>query len=196
MTRPGEHVSSQWAQWRERIDLEQYEARFAHATAHGEADFLVSLDPVPASVLDAGCGTGRLGAELGRRGVDVVGVDLDDDLLAFARRKSPDLGWVHADLATFDLGRTFDVVVMAGNVLLFCKPEVRSDIVARCAAHLAPRGVLVAGFSTDGVGHPMPVDEYDRYALTAGLALVERFATWDRDPFAGGSYAVSIHRPA
>ena len=42
---------------------------------HGEADFLSGFSP--SSVLDAGCGTGRVSIELSARGADVVGVDLD-----------------------------------------------------------------------------------------------------------------------
>src|SRR5262245_14786865 len=81
---------------------------------HGEADFVCRF--TPESVLDAGCGTGRVGIELARRGIDVVGVDLDDTMLATARTKAPDLPWITADLLDVDLGRTFDVVVMPGNV--------------------------------------------------------------------------------
>ncbi|PRC54475.1 SAM-dependent methyltransferase, partial [Mycobacterium sp. ITM-2017-0098] len=28
----------------------------------------------------------------------------------------------------------------------------------------------------------------------AGLELVDRWATWDREPFNGGDYAVTVHR--
>jgi SAM-dependent methyltransferase len=59
---------------------------------HGEADLVSSLDP--RSVLDAGCGTGRVAIELFRRGLDVVGVDLDPSMLARARAKAPGLPWV------------------------------------------------------------------------------------------------------
>jgi 2-polyprenyl-3-methyl-5-hydroxy-6-metoxy-1,4-benzoquinol methylase len=54
-------------------------------------------------VLDAGCGTGRIARELARRGLAVVGVDLDDVMLATARRKAPDIEWHTADLATVDV---------------------------------------------------------------------------------------------
>lgn len=40
------------------------------------------------------------------------------------------------------------------------------------------------------------LEDYDRHAAAAGLRLAERWATWDRAPFAGGQYAVSVHRPA
>ncbi len=158
---------------------------------HGEADFVEALHP--RSVLDAGCGTGRVAVELARRGVDVVGVDLDPSMLEVARAKAPALRWVQADLAEVDLGRTFDVVVMAGNVMIFLEPGTEAAVVAALAGHLAPGGALVAGFSLQ----PGRLDlaGYDRHAAAAGLALEGRWATWDFQPFAGGDYAVSVHRP-
>src|SRR5205085_8358838 len=89
---------------------------------HGEADLVELLAPAAGSVLDAGCGTGRVAVELARRGFEVVGVDLDPSMLAGARQKRPDLTWVEGDLATVDLGRTFDVVVLGGNVMIFPAP--------------------------------------------------------------------------
>lgn len=155
---------------------------------HGEADFVAAFGP--STVLDAGCGTGRVGIELARRGIEVVGADRDPSMLATARRRAPDLTWVEADLATLDLGRTFAVVVLAGNVPLFTPPGTQAALVARCAAHVADGGRLVAGFSLDrGYG----LDDWDAAGTTAGLMLVERFATWSRDPFTGGDYAVSVH---
>lgn len=62
------------------------------------------------SVLDAGCGMGRVGIELARRGVDVVGVDLDDELLASARAEAPDIPRFTADLAAMRLPRRFGLV--------------------------------------------------------------------------------------
>ena len=72
-------------------DGDAYQARFDALAAsgvdvHGEAAFACSLEPAPASVLDAGCGTGRVAIELARRGIDVVGVDVDASMLAAARR--------------------------------------------------------------------------------------------------------------
>ncbi len=53
----------------------------AGQNVHGEADLVESL--APRSVLDAGCGTGRVAVELARRGIDVVGVDLDASLFYY-----------------------------------------------------------------------------------------------------------------
>jgi SAM-dependent methyltransferase len=166
----------------------------AGIAAHGEADFVTSLDPRPSTVLDAGCGTGRLARELSRRGVDVVGVDLDRDMLDHAARKAPEQTWVHGDLATADLGRTFDAVVMAGNVMVFCRPDDRPRIVANLARHVAPGGALVAGNAVETAAGGFDPDDFDRDAQAAGLVAEARFSTWERDPDDQGRYVVTVHR--
>jgi SAM-dependent methyltransferase len=162
----------------------------AGQNVHGEADFVEALGP--RSVLDAGCGTGRVAIELARRGLDVVGVDVDPSMLDVARSKQPDLPWLLGDLTKADLGRTFDVVLAAGNVMIFLAPGTEARVVANLARHVAPGGFLVAGFALQ----PGRLDlaTYDAHADAAGLAPADRWATWDRQPFEGGDYAVSVHR--
>lgn len=173
-------------------DYDERWARMAAAgrSVHGEADFVCRYEPE--TVLDAGCGTGRVAIELATRGIDVVGIDLDAAMLAEARTKAPSLTWVDGSIETVSLGRGFDVVVMAGNVMIFVRPGTESTVVANLAAHLALEGVLISGFQLDQ-GYDLA--RYDADCAAAGLALVERFATWDGAPFvAGGGYAVSVHR--
>ena len=178
-------------------DGSDYQARFDELAAagvdvHGEVRFVLAFSPT--TVLDAGCGTGRVAIELDRRGVEVVGVDADPSMLATARQRAPALRFDEGDLADpeLDLGRTFDLVVMAGNVPLFTPAGTQPALVAACARHLGAGGLLVAGFSLDrGYG----LDDYDRHCRQAGLALVERWSTWDRDPLIDpATYAVSVHR--
>jgi SAM-dependent methyltransferase len=172
-----------------------YAARFDDLAAsgvdvHGEVAFVQMFGP--ARVLDAGCGTGRVASELANRGVDVVGVDVSADMIAVARDRRPDLDWRVGDLVDMRLAKEFDVVVMAGNVMIFVAPGTEAAVVANVARHLAPGGLLVAGFQLrpDGYG----VDEYDAHAIAAGLELVERWSTWGRQPWTNGDYAVSVHR--
>jgi 2-polyprenyl-3-methyl-5-hydroxy-6-metoxy-1,4-benzoquinol methylase len=178
-------------------DGDDYQQRFdalaeRGVDVHGEASFVASM--TPASVLDAGCGSGRVAIELARRGVEVVGVDADASMIATARARAPEITWVHEDLTAVDLDRRFDVVVMAGNVPLFTPPGTERALVTGCARHVAPGGALVAGFQLD---RTYDLERYDADTAAAGLELAERFATWDRDPFvAGGDYAVSVHRRA
>jgi 2-polyprenyl-3-methyl-5-hydroxy-6-metoxy-1,4-benzoquinol methylase len=197
---PGAQVSARWAAWRAEVDLVEYEHRWRRledegVATHGEADLVWSYRP--RSVLDAGCGMGRVAIELARRGVDTVGVDLDEDLLEVARRLAPEQIWEHRDLADVDLQRRFDVVVMAGNVMLFCRPEVRHDIVAALAAHLEPDGRLVMGSSLERRAGGFTFEEYDSAAASAGLVLEDRWSTWERGAWSPEDrYAVSVHRRA
>lgn len=176
-------------------DGAQYQERFDALAArgmdvHGEADFVTAL--APRTVLDAGCGSGRVARELAARGFEVIGVDNEPSMIAEAQRRSPDLDWRVADLAGFALEHRFDVVVMAGNVLLFTQPGTNAAVVSGCARHVATGGALVAGFQ---LGRGYELTEYDDDCRAAGLTLAERFATWDRDSYPGDStYAVSVHR--
>jgi len=176
-----------------------YDRRFEELAAagmdmHGEAA-LVS-EYAPASVLDAGCGTGRVAIELSRRGYEVVGIDLDEAMLGSARTKAPDITWLHGDLADpgLDLGnRTFDLIVMAGNVLIFVAPGTERQVIENAARWLRPGGRLITGYSIrpDGFGP----SQHDPLAAHAGLVLQDRWSTWDKAPYTpGDTYAVAVHR--
>ncbi len=52
----------------------------------------------PESVLDLACGTGSLTVELARRGYDMIGVDLSEDMLAEARQKCDAKRFAHSVL--------------------------------------------------------------------------------------------------
>ena len=165
----------------------EYIERFARLRAegadlHGEARFIDALLQRGARVLDAGCGTGRVGGELAARSHHVTGVDLDGELLAQARLDFPGSRWEHGDLASLRLRdaegnpERFDVVLAAGNVLAFTAPGSSAAVLESLAAHLAPGGRLAVGFSLLK-GYALEAFEAD--AAAAGLAFSARFAGWD-----------------
>ena len=152
-------VSPRWVEWRRAIDIADYDARFERLAAagndvHGEADFITAMDP--GTVLDAGCGTGRIAIELARRGIDVTGVDLDADMVAAAMAKAPGQSWRADDLARMQLPHRFQTVAMPGNVMLFCEPADRRLIVHNLAQHLLPGGRLVEGSLSNATDTPSP----------------------------------------
>jgi ubiquinone/menaquinone biosynthesis C-methylase UbiE len=177
---------------------EEYDARFARLSAegrylHGEADLVTSLvGPPPRRILDAGCGTGRVALELATRGYEVVGMDVEASMLDVARTKAPELTWVLGDLARdAPPGGPYDMAVAAGNVMIFVQLGTEAAVVGNLARVLRPRGLLLAGFQ---LGRQLPIERYDELCRVAGLDLVERWATWERQPYGDGDYAVSLHR--
>ncbi len=172
------------------------------ADLDGEARFVASLLRSPARVLEAGCGTGRVAVSLAQLGHTLTGVDLDASMLTEARRDAlrvgADVRWLQADLIELPQVlpcEQFDLVVAAGNVLVYLTPGTEAAVVAAMAGALAPGGLLVSGFVLDR--HVSSAD-YDRWCEQAGLLAAQRFSTWDRAPAdAGGepdTYAVRVHR--
>ncbi|MER5337818.1 class I SAM-dependent methyltransferase [Micromonospora sp. NPDC002717] len=166
----------------------------------GEARLVDALVAPGSRILDAGCGTGRVGAELAARGHAVVGVDADPALVEAASADHPGPRWLVADLAELDLAAAgepepFDAVVVAGNVLAFVAPGTERDVLRRIAAHLRPDGVVAVGFGTD---RGYPLTDFDADAVAAGLRLEHRFATWDLRPWRDDAdFAVTVlRRPA
>ncbi|MEE4024567.1 class I SAM-dependent methyltransferase [Gordonia sp. PKS22-38] len=180
---------------------DKYDERWQHLLSagqniHGQADLVQSLigDRTDQRILDAGCGTGRVAIELRRRGFAVVGVDSDDHMLSTARRNGPDVPWVLADLAELDtnIEGTFELAVLAGNVMIFLEPDTEGRVLDQLSQRIEPGGLLVAGFSLRE--DRLSLADYDDLAERSGFDLVDRWSTWDRDPFDGDDYAVSVHR--
>lgn len=96
------------------------------------------------SILEVGCGTGRLLSLLDAEYDRVVGVDVNDEMAAFAREAAPDADVLTADMTTASLDERFDAIVMLGRVLPhFTTDKAATQLLANCYAHLVPGGVIV-----------------------------------------------------
>jgi SAM-dependent methyltransferase len=168
---------------------------------HSEASFVMGFGP--STVLDAGCGTGRVSIELDRRGVAVAGIDNDLAALKEAQRAAPRIEWLQGDICDFRLpgadggARRFDLVLTAGNVMVVLdggKDAGKEAAAVLCLAeHVAPGGLLVTGFQL--LRGRYGFEEYERDCEAAGLEHVARYSSWNRDRFGPGSgYLVAVHR--
>lgn len=165
----------------------------------GEARFVDAMVARGARVLDAGCGSGRVGSILAAAGHDVVGVDVDPVLIAAAEEDHPGPRWLVQDLAELDLparGITegFDAIVCAGNVMTFLAPSTRREVLRRVAAHLDPGGRAAIGF---GAGRGYEFSEFFGDAAAAGLEPDLLLSTWDLRPFTDDdTFLVAVLRVA
>lgn len=100
-------------------------------------------------VLDVGCGLGRVGLELQRRGHDVVGIDTSPGAIEVARER----GLAEARVLAFeDLDERFgmfDSVVMAGNNFGLFGTPARARRLLRRLHRLTTPGARILGTSAD-----------------------------------------------
>lgn len=189
-------AKTRWQSENTEAQSRQYVERFARLESrgvdlHGEARMVDALLAPGSTVLDAGCGTARLGAELARRGHRVTAVDLDP-VFVEAAREHTEITVHQADLTELDLRERFDAVVAAGNVMVFMESGSERTALRRILDHLGPGGVFVAGFATD---RAYTVGQFDDDLGAVGFRVEHRFATWDLRPWhSAADWAVTVAR--
>ncbi|MDI2129787.1 class I SAM-dependent methyltransferase [Yinghuangia seranimata] len=104
----------------------------------GEPDIVHDAVPPGASILELGCGTGRILRPLAALGHPVLGVDESPAMLA----RVADLPTECAEIEGLDLGRSFDVVLLA-STMLNADAELRRAFLATCRRHVVADGWVV-----------------------------------------------------
>ncbi len=92
------------------------------------------------TVLELGCGTGRLTAPLLFAGCAVTVVDNSDEMLAYV---PSDAHTIRADIEELRLPATFDVVLLASRLINHEDPDVRAAFIRTAAMHLTHSGKFV-----------------------------------------------------
>lgn len=90
----------------------------------GEGEIVVSVLAAGASVLELGCGAGRITRQLVRLGYRVTAVDESPEMLANVL----DAATVQAQIEGLELGRRFDAVLLASNLVNAEPPRLPRDL--------------------------------------------------------------------
>lgn len=112
------------------------------------ADLIDVLNPQPGErVLDLGCGTGHLTAQIAARGAEVTGLDASASMIALARQNYPKLKFVLGDARQFRCETPFDAVF--SNAALHWIPEA-DEVAESIAKALRGGGRLVLEMGARG----------------------------------------------
>jgi SAM-dependent methyltransferase len=103
---------------------------YARLPELGEGEVVGSVLPAGASILELGCGTGRITRQLVRLGYRLTVVDESPEMLTHVR----DAETVEARIGGLDLGRRFDAVLLASN-LVNADPPQRRAFLETCRRH-------------------------------------------------------------
>jgi SAM-dependent methyltransferase len=155
---------------------------YARLPAEPDLDLIDAALPRRATVLDLGCGTGRLAVPLARRGHQVLGVDESAEMLARIDPSLPGLSpppalrTVQARIQDLDggptdpIGERFDAVLLASHLINSAEPGLAPSLLRACRQHVAPGGRVLIQWH--------PPEWFDR--LTTGAA--ERISARRRGP--------------
>jgi SAM-dependent methyltransferase len=154
-------------------------------------DRLSGVGRSPASVLDAGCGTGRHAAGLIAKGHRVDLVDASAELLSLAAKRCPSARTILADLCGMTVPSTYDAVTCRGVLNDMITDRERESAIRSLAGCLRRGGLLFLDVRerrasrdrADGATHSRQVDLGDG----AGLTFTTR-TTWS-----GGTIRVEEH---
>lgn len=114
--------------------------------------FYEKLIPSPqASLLELGCGTGRILVPLAERCGFACGLDISPAMLEVCRRRADEarlppgrIETQRGDISSFRLGRRFDLIIAPFRVFQALETDAEVDACLRCIAdHLDPQGTCV-----------------------------------------------------
>jgi SAM-dependent methyltransferase len=112
---------------------------YARLAAGDEPQIVHAAIPKGATVLELGCGAGRITHALLELGHPVVAVDNSPEMLEHVRGAER----VLADITTLRLDRTFPCVLLASNLVNCVDGATRAAMLAACRRHVAPDGVVL-----------------------------------------------------
>ncbi len=164
------------------VDIRLEAARFYDSNPDTPDDipFYRGLIPTPdCSILELGCGTGRVTLALAPYCHDIYGIDKSEAMLAICQQKLAQAGIppdkvqvAEGDISSFELGRRFDLIIAPFRVLQNVETDAEVDGLFRCIhRHLAPGGTCILDVF-------MPL--YDPETLREKWLLKEESFEWER----------------
>jgi trans-aconitate methyltransferase len=106
------------------------------------------LEPKPGErVLDVGCGTGHLTAQIAASGAFLYGIDQSAEMIRQARKKFPELRFEVMDAREISLEESFDAVISNATLHWIKEPE---RVIRGIVKVLKPGGRFVAEFGGKG----------------------------------------------
>jgi ubiquinone/menaquinone biosynthesis C-methylase UbiE len=93
-------------------------------------------------LLDVACGTGLEDRYL-KKTFDVTGLDLSRDVLRIARKRNPEINYLHGDMRNFRLNVTYDVITCFDAMCYLQNYRELRRTLGNFYRHLKPGGLLI-----------------------------------------------------
>ena len=145
-------------------NAELYDKKHAFVSQYGQS-VLELLGVKPGErILDLGCGTGDLSAQMQEQGAELVGIDASPEMIAKAKAKFPDLKFSEADATRFHFDQPFDAVFTNATLHWIKNADA---VIENVYNSLKPGGRFVGEFGGKGNVQQM---------ITAAAAVLKKYS--------------------
>ena len=166
-------MSTEQDYWRERGQTMETTYKTSDAHLAQQTALLKVLGPIKfKSVLDVGCGFGRIGELLADRDIDYTGIDVSEPMVKAARKRIPKGHFAVTSLVDFATDESYDLV-LAVEFLMHVPPDEVADAVNTMRS-LANRHIVTCDW-TEAIKKPAaPHNWLHDYEALFGDSIVRR----------------------
>ncbi|MGD6746121.1 methyltransferase [Streptomyces sp. BH106] len=125
---------------------------YSRLAVEDEPDVVADAVPAGATLLELGCGVGRVTHPLVERGFRVTAVDESPQMLERVRGART----VRSAIERLDLGETFDAVLLGSILVHTGDADVRAGMLAACRRHVADDGCVLIQRERPGAHEGLP----------------------------------------
>ena len=144
---------------------------YRHLADVGESQLVHGAVANGASILELGCGTGRITRRLLQLGHPVTAVDNDPEMLGHVPQAAER---VLSDIETLDIETLYPVVLLASNLVNNPDQSVRSTFLSTCRSHVTKEGVVILQRYQPDLQGWEPGDWVDRGPVSVRISWFER----------------------
>ena len=129
-------------------ELRTYHAEYYDTFTEGGDDICFYKDFISSdiTVLEFGCGTGRVTYPLAREAKKIIGVDISKDMISRAKEKqsSGNIDFILGNMVSLDLNTRFDLIIAPFRVLQVLETEKEVvDFLKNIKNHISPEGLAI-----------------------------------------------------
>ncbi|MFJ3583802.1 class I SAM-dependent methyltransferase [Streptomyces sp. NPDC090127] len=138
-----------------------------------EPDVIEAAVPQGASLLELGCGAGRVTGPLVERGFAVTAVDESADMLEAVRERVPGARRVRGPIESLDLARRFDVVMLASYLVHTAEHSARQALLETCRRHVREDGCVLIQREGEDWHREVPRERQDPSGCTVRIVSAD-----------------------
>jgi ubiquinone/menaquinone biosynthesis C-methylase UbiE len=153
-------------------------------------------------IVDIACGTGRATIPLAEAGFDMIGVDINGDMLAEAKRKAGEqllpVMWEEQDCTSFQLGVKSRMIFTVGNSFQHFLTNENQDMLLKSVnSHLELGGIFIFGTrfpSSEELLQPITEEYWRSYTDRDTQQKVDVYCISEYDPIEQLQHYMTIRR--